>query len=217
MINLTKYLDPNFKQENKNFNQDESKNEQSKEISKIKYNWEQLKSEFVEGNINENGIRNWPTLKEISDKYNIDYSYIRKISSNQNWKDCKQLFIQSFENQRQLDRIKHLSEESIKFDNKCIKIVNKGIKVLEDIFEISENTIDENGNRQLLNLDTLDIITKSLERLQKIGRLALGSSTENISNKISGITFADELDKINQQLKLNTTLKDKLINDFIDK
>lgn len=210
MVDLRKYLKSDFEQE-------EKKNEQSKDIIKPKYNWEDLKIEFTQGSIDDNGVRSWLSLKELSDKHNVEYGYMRKVSSSQNWANCKQMFIQALENQKKIDRIKQLSEDSIKFDNKCIKLVNSGIKVIEEIFEITENTINENGNRQLLSIDTLDIITKSLERLQKIGRLALGSSTENISNKIHGSTFADELDKINQQLKSNTTLKNKLIDEFIDK
>lgn len=209
MVDLTKYL-------NKNIEQKESKNEQNKDITK-KYDWQHLKDKFIEGCINDDGIRSWPSLKELSDKYKVEYGYIRKISSMQNWRDEKQSFIQALEEQKHLDRIKELSDEAIKFDNRCIKMVNSGVKILEDIFEIAENSIDENGNRKLLNLDTLETITKSLERLQKIGRLALGSSTDNISSKIHGSTFANELDKINQQIKTNTSLKNKLIEEFIDK
>lgn len=210
MKDLRRFLNSNFEQESK-------KNEQCKELTKVKYNWDYLKIEFTEGTLDKNGLRQWPTLKELSNKYSIDYGYIRKISSVKKWRECKQSFIQAFENKKQLDRIKHLSEQSIEFDNKCIKLVNKGIKVLEKIFEISENVVSDNGVKQLLNLDTLEIITKSLERLQKIGRLALGSSTENIAGKITGTSFADELDKINQQLESNTVLKDKIIKEFIDK
>ena len=57
-----------------------------------KYNWEKIKSEYVEGVKDEKGDIKYPTLKELSEKYGCSYFYIRHKASEENWKQEKHIY-----------------------------------------------------------------------------------------------------------------------------
>jgi regulator of sigma D len=203
--------------------QTKSKSQRTKErksdIAACKYDWVNCKLDYIEGVRDDSGKLDWPTLNLLSERHNIPYNYLRMVAGRDKWKIERQAFIDNFEDSKKIERIKYLSKEANKFDNRCIDIVNKGMKVIEEIFEVSESSIDENGNKRFLGLENLESITKSLDKLQRIGRLALGVSTDNVNSKtkfVSGTSFAEGLEKINQQIESNVDLKNKLIEEMID-
>lgn len=185
-----------------------------------RYDWTSVRTEYVEGIIDDNENHIWPTMKELSIKHAIPHAYLRRVASLQKWTDEKQNFITNFEHAKRTERIRYLTKKSIKFDSNCIDIAEEGIKKIKDTIFNAEKRVTENGVKVLMSVDDLEILAKTLEKFQKIGRLALGSSTDNVSKMlISGtesIPFAEGLTTVMKQVESNPDLLKKIESEFVD-
>lgn len=197
------------------------KNQHPNDTMGNKYNWVKIKREYVEGYVVENNEQIWPTMKQLSIKYGCPQAYLRRIAANQKWVIEKTNYVTNYEHAKQTEKIRYLSKKSAKFDGRCIKLAEEGVEKVENLFtRIKENLITTDGVRILISLEDLELAAKILERFQKIGRLALGSSTENVSKavKTSGdlVSFSDGLNTIMQQIESNPELMKKLETEFLD-
>lgn len=210
----------------------------------IKYNWFNIRRDFIEGIENEEG-HYWPTMKDLSDKYNIPFAYLRQIAAEQKWKFEQDSFITTFEHAIQKKKIQHLTKRIIKFDNKCASIAEKGISQIEQLLNFANNHInlvnkgndefeisDMNGSEMedpkkrskemIISLDFLEQAAKILVNFQKIGRVAFGSAAtinkeENTITMKKAVSFSEGLAKVAQHIKSNPLFKDKIEKEFIDK
>ncbi len=189
-------------------------------IASNKYDWTEVRIEYVEGYTDGEGNQKWPTMKELSLKHGIPNSYLRRIASSEKWKDEKMNYITNYEHARHTERIKYLAKKSIKFDENCILIAEKGIQRLKDNILNADKIIEENGTRVIMPIEELESLAKTLEKLQKIGRLALGSSTDNISKTLKTgkepIAFAVGLDTVMKQVESNPDLLKKIEEEYVD-
>jgi len=195
------------------------KNQHHNDFMSHKYDWHNIKREYVEGHINEDDKQTWPTMKKLSLKYGIPPAYLRRIASAQKWTIEKTNYVTNYEHSLQAEKIHYLAQKSAKFDGKCIKIAEEGIKKIENLL-FNANIILENGTKVIFPLDDLELAAKTLEKFQKIGRLALGNSTDNVTKSIKAatesISFSDGLNTVMKQIKSNPELLKKLELEFID-
>lgn len=199
------------------------KNVHPYEILNSHYDWLFIKTEYVEGFEDEDGNQKWTTMHDLAIKHGIPPGYLRRIAAEQHWTSEKQNFITNYEHAKQSEKIKFLAKKSANFDNRCMKIAEKGVKEIESLLcnTIDARTDDSvSGIRQLLSMEELEQAAKTLEKFQKIGRLALGSSTDNISKTIraagESIPFSTGIDIVEEQINSNPELKNKLIEGLID-
>jgi len=185
-----------------------------------KYDWIAIRQEYVEGIIDNDNNHTWPTMKNLSIKYAIPHAYLRRIASIQKWTEEKQNFITNYEHAKRTERIKFLTKKSIKFDSNCIDIAEEGIEKIKNAIFNADRVVDENGIKILFSIEDLDLLAKTLEKFQKIGRLALGSSTDNVSKMlvqgIESIPFAEGLSTVMKQVESNPDLLKKIESEFID-
>lgn len=185
-----------------------------------KYDWVTVRTEYVEGMQDENDNHKWPTMKELSIKYAIPHAYLRRIAASEKWKDEKNNFITNYEHARHTEKIKFLAKKSAKFDENCINIAEEGIRKIKDTIFNAEKQITEKGVRILMGIEELESIAKTLEKFQKIGRLALGNSTDNVSKMLSTgkkqIPFAEGITTVWKQVESNPSLLKKIESEYID-
>ena len=193
------------------------------DIMSQRYDWLIIKTEYVEGYIDEKNNHIWPTMKKLSVKHAVPSAYLRRIASLQQWTTEKQNFITNYEHAKQEEKIKLLDEKSAKFDAKCIKIASAGIKEIEKLLCNTINmNLDDNGEdvRPILTMESLEAAAKTLEKFQKVGRLALGNSTDNVTKSIKAagesIPFSVGMDTVMKQIESNPELHKKIEDEFID-
>jgi len=184
-----------------------------------KHPWSRVKIEYIEGHIDDDNNQVWPTMKQLSIKHAIPFAYLRKIASDQKWTIEKNNYITHYEHVRQQEKIKFLAKKSTKFDERCIKIAEEGIIKIEKY--LCEPIIegDEGKAHIFFNIDSLELIAKTLEKFQKIGRLALGNSTDNITKNIkasNAMSFPEGLDLVARQIKSNPDLAHKIELEILD-
>jgi len=185
-----------------------------------KHPWYKVKIEYIEGHLDKDNNQVWPTMKQLSLKHAIPFAYLRKIASAQKWTIEKNNYITHYEHVRQQEKIKFLAKKSAKFDEKCIKIAEKGIEKIEQYLCNPIIEGEEDKAHIFFNIDNLELIAKTLEKFQKIGRLALGNSTDNITKNIKtssgAISFPEGLNLVARQIKGNPELAKKIELEILD-
>jgi len=193
------------------------------EAKNNKYDWGIIKREYVEGYFVDDNIIKWPTMKELALKWGVAPNYLRRVASEDRWTIEKKNYITNYEHTKQEEKIRYLAKKSAKFDTRCAKIAEEGIRRIENYLIQTENNviIDKDGQsiKIIITLQDLEIAAKTLEKFQKIGRLAFGNTTDNKREvkDINIITFHEGLDITMQQIESNPALKDSIEEEFIDK
>lgn len=186
------------------------KEKEIKELDKLSKNYrphpsyyEQIKASYVQGIIDNNNNRKYPTITELARKYKLNTATLNAYAVKRNWKILRSRFQLKLETETQNKRIQILSDESVKFDRKC--------------FDISNNIIEELEGRLATCTDifVLESICRSLERAQKVGRLASGESTSN-DRKDLVVTFSQGLNTIRKNLESHQDMLKQLKDETVD-
>lgn len=193
-------------------------NQTINDINPRKHPWYKAKTEYIEGFSDNEGNQFWPTMKQLSLKHAIPFAYLRKIASEQKWTIQKNNFITNYEHAKQNEKIKFLAKKSSKFDEKCIKMAESGVEKIESY--LCGPIIEEDGTKVIITVEELELMAKTLEKFQKIGRLALGNSTDNVTKSIKASTvslsFPEGLDLVRKQIESNPDLMKKIEAEILD-
>lgn len=165
--------------------------------------YEHIKILFVEGELNANNTRVWPKIIELAKRFKLKPGTLEQYAIRENWKLIKSQFLLKLEATRQDKRIEILSSEAVKFDRICFNAANQ---IIEKI------TVDLQKTSDLFKIES---IVRSLEKAQKVGRLATGESTSN-SRKDLVVTFSQGLNMIRKNLESHPELLKKLKDDTVD-
>lgn len=193
-------------------------------------NWLSLEREYVEGIRDKGEYPIFPSISDLAAKYDVPARTISYHCQTDNWTKKRTEFLATLEKQNKEKHIKSFTDESIKFDNKCYKMAMSGIQDIEDKITFfktldaanSSNNDENQGHiKQVLNIDFYDKAARTIERFQKIGRIALGLSPNNSEsnpsyNNIKIISFSEGLDKVMKQIKSDPGLLEKIQDDLSD-
>lgn len=155
--------------------------------------WVEAKSEYVHGIIDQDGNHYFPTHKEIAAKYGATYRTVTSRSQKEEWLTERQLYIENLEKRKREKRIEALAGEASDFDARILKSAKAGLAHIEEHFRIAKRVFKDEGKP--LELAKLDRLARSLDKYQKIGRLALGEATHNVhSNTETWLQLLEVLD-----------------------
>ena len=135
------------------------------------YDWAIIKTEYVQGFIDENGNNKLPTLEELSKRYQCSYSNMKHKSSSGKWKLKRKQFKKEREGIIQQKKLDLIIDQAVEFNSEALKASKNGIK-----------TVIENFAKP--DLKPLDIqkLSIALINLHKVGLLALGEPSERVKN-----------------------------------
>jgi hypothetical protein len=169
-----------------------------------KINWNEVSSLYIEGEISPSGERVYPTLEDVSKKYNVRPGTVRTHAAAEHWRDKRATFQRDLEEKARQLRLEKRAKEELDFHENCFKITKGGIfhladhlqAMLDDFADWKANPYEEvtkDGKtvrikrRAPLDKATiamLEAISRTLEKLQKAGCVALGIPDRNTT--ISG-------------------------------
>ena len=182
----------------------------NKKTSKLKKLTPKLKDDirqsFIYGIDNE-GVKEYPTLDALIKKHKVAKSSLYRLAQTEKWKFQREDHQRSFEQEIEKQRVQRRVEESIGFDNSSINLA-KGI------YSTVAKMLTENTNR--LNRGQLGMPAAQLRSLvsaasiaQKIAKLALGESTENINANIKDDTaFRDAMEILDEYARAKSSSND---------
>jgi hypothetical protein len=120
-----------------------------------KINWEEIYKAYTVGIQTDTGIE-FPTLDDLSKKYNISAIAIRKHSAKEKWTEAREQFLKDTRQKSQQKVVEKISEELIPFDTDVFK---EAKRILEELKSLHAN----NPYNGLILVNTL----KSLIDLKK--------------------------------------------------
>ena len=132
---------------------------------------EQIRIEFVQGLEDERGQRKYPTIEHLVQAHEIPKTTLYRYAKDEGWKDQRKTFqdglLQKMDEQRQITLVEHgkkLDSQSITIAETIMGAVSDQLKCLDDL-----------SGHQVLALSNAALSA------QKLAKLALGESTDNMS------------------------------------
>jgi hypothetical protein len=153
-----------------------------------KHDWEAARRDYVQGYEREDGSRHSePTYAEIAKRTGISGSMMRKKGADENWAQQRNMFQSRMEHATQGRRIDVLADRIVQFDSDCASTATELLGMIRKKMEQAV-IVDEEGVRQVTTAD-LQTIASALVKVQAVGRLAMGESTENVKSLVRTITL----------------------------
>ncbi len=142
------------------------------------HDWDKIKSEYVEGILDAEGNITFPTLQVLTDRHGVSQSTLRKKSALEDWTTEKNIFRTKLERAHREKKLEALAGKSAEFDGSIFRIAEIAVKHIQAHFIRANEQFRNSDGQEMMNMSNLDNLSKSLERYQRIGRLALGEPTE---------------------------------------
>jgi len=141
---------------------------------------EEIRIKFVQGIDIGTSERKYYTLDALAIEHNVSRSTLYKKAQRESWKTQQERFNEEYLQKLDAMRQKELVEESKKFDSSALSIAKIILnEVGLALSENAQNRVTSNG-KPLLSAQHLQQLSQTAAQAQKLGKLALGESTENM-------------------------------------
>jgi len=143
--------------------------------------WVSVKEAYVCGVIKEDGSLYFPTHVELATQFGSTASAVASKSSLGEWQTERSMYISNLERRKKEKRIEELAGQAAEFDTRVLKAARAGLSYVEAHFRSAQRLYEQDG--VIIRLNDLEKISRILERYHRVGRLALGESTHNVSSE----------------------------------
>ena len=141
---------------------------------------EKIRNKYVQG-LDTEGDRKYFSIDALAIEYGIAKSTLYKWAQKESWKSQQERFHQEYLQKLDQQRQEQLVEESKNFDS-------TGLKIAKILMNEVGMLLNENNQRRTANPNDQDKFTPQMVQqlgnaalqAQKLGKLALGESTENM-------------------------------------
>jgi len=140
---------------------------------------EQLRELYVQGIQDVNGNRQYPSIEQLATDHNVAKVTLFRKSSSENWKGQRALFEQRLAQKKDAERVENLVKESVEFDSRNLNIAKALQGQVTHLIRLAAQEIQDNELRRPFSPVALERLAGACMSIQKIGRLALGETTEN--------------------------------------
>lgn len=167
--------------------------------------WDDAKAFYVEGTppSREGEPHQWPTLEQVAAKYEVRHDTLRKRAGREGWGRERRLYASRLEKEKRDAKTAKIAADSAAFDNTTFKLaqalagevaqqmrdINK-VRQLRDMKARQAEGSDEElikvlSDPKLLpaTANRLAALGTALSQAQRIGRLALGDTTEIVRHE----------------------------------
>jgi hypothetical protein len=154
----------------------------------FKYSWPDIELSYVRGIEQEDGKIFWPQIKDISEKYDCEITYLREQARKGKWKEKRAAYLLKMELGDGDCEIEDPKAEYEKFQRKAYQAASTTLTIII-------KKLDYFIKNQEYNLDDLNKLMKMLERIQLIAKNSIGDNLENFEDA------ASEFERLMQKLK----------------
>ena len=139
----------------------------------------QIRNEFVQGNQDQEGNRTFPKVEDLVKKFSVAQSTLYRVSQKENWKIERERFQETLRAKLDKQRVKDLTEESKKIDKESIYLAKSIMKTVSKSLRTNDEVM-EDGKKGMIP-SQLNALANAALNAQKIAKLALGETTENLN------------------------------------
>lgn len=134
--------------------------------------WREIKKLYVAG-IEKEGIRTYPTQRELAETFQVDPSTIALHCKKEDWLSERQIISSKIQAKTEQKTIEQISSKGVDFDLKCFKQA-------QDIQKLIEGKIDD-----ALKPQEIAMLVKALKDNQAYAKEALGEGIVQDDQKIT--------------------------------
>lgn len=177
---------------------EEGKQKREKEYMPQAYPWDSVRDYFVQGAPDETGAIYYPTLNDLCDYFHLHPTTVRKKFLEENWIDQRDQWQRSLHKHIQKVTMVDYVAAANKFDSTCVDAAQMAIE------EIKNKFLEAKAQDYEISILDLDRMGRAMVNWQRVGRLSLGLSTENMA------TREQKVDSV-EQIELNLLSDDELV------
>jgi hypothetical protein len=146
--------------------------------------WQRVRAAYVQGVEDENGFRRFPTYQQLEAEYNVNYGTIALRCKKEGWQEERAIFERKLREDIDAKKRKELLKASVEFDSSSLKLAKAiqaeiGQLLVAAQYERQKIAQGLEPERKIFTSSALSSMAMALATAQKVGRLALGESTEN--------------------------------------
>jgi len=160
---------------------------------------EQMREEFVNGTLDDKGIRTLSSIRGIAIKHKVSENTLYKIAQREMWQQKRDSFQAELEKELDEIRIKDFVKASKRFDSESLDIAVKLLqRVGKTITDKQKSSFEE------FTPQHLDQLASASMKIQKFGKLALGETTDRIdihATTNEGQIFQEAMELIDQVVR----------------
>ena len=140
---------------------------------------QKIRNDFVQGIDNDKGLKDLPSLEDLIKKYNVPKSTLYRVSKKENWKEQRIRFQKQFQEKLDQERINNLYKIAKKIDTNSVTLAQTFMSSVGQ--SLQKNMQDMQSGRSGIQPHQLNSLANVALTAQKIAKIALGESTENIN------------------------------------
>lgn len=133
-----------------------------------KTDWEAIRKEYVEAPTKVER----PTLEALAETHGCSASYLREKASAEKWKEAAENFLSQVQTTKQAVKVVAIATDHAQWDADCFKAA-KGMLTM--VYGHLRKAGEQN---KTIDIKQLDELAKTLERVHKLGRMALGEEKQ---------------------------------------
>lgn len=138
-----------------------------------RYDWEAPRTAYTQGLMNEDGGVHFPSIAEISEIFKIPFDTVKNKCWSERWTEDRELFQEKLRQAKADQKAQTLAQRAASFDLHGLIIAEKGFSfVMAELAKLEKAGTDVAVSR-------LRELMRAANDSQRIGRLALGESTDN--------------------------------------
>lgn len=141
---------------------------------------EKIRLDYVQGIDEGTAERRFKTIDALAIEHNVPRSTLYRWSTKEGWKSQQERFNEEYLQKLDAIRTKELIEESKKFDSSALSLAKILLNEVGVTLQINQQKRQNGQLRDILSPTQLAQLSNSALSAQKLGKLALGESTENM-------------------------------------
>ena len=138
---------------------------------------EEIRQLYVQG-VDTDGVRSYPSIDQLSQEHGVSKATLFRRASDQGWKDQRSIFETQLAAELDAQRRNELVKEAGEFDKNNIRLAQALQSQIGGVVRHNIESRQTNPRLGPLSPDALTQLAQALVTVQRIGRLALGDSTE---------------------------------------
>ena len=153
---------------------------------------ETLRMEFVQGIVQEDGFRSYPTIESLVQQYEIPQTTLYRYAKREQWKEQRKTFQSQLFQKSDDFKQSELASKGQDLDIQSLAIAQSIMDTLKDKLESKRR--EELQGRDGFSGTQLLALSSSALNAQKLAKLALGETTEKVAidgDTASGRAFSE--------------------------
>lgn len=158
--------------------------------------WIAIRTKFVQGVEDLSGNRQYPTLDSLAVEYEIPIATVYNHSASESWLEQRNMFQTKLQNELDESRRKQLVKDASAFDSASLSLARAIQGEIGQIIKTAQDDRRDNTStkKNPISPSSLNSLSMALSIAQRVGRLALGETTDNtnVNATIDNRTQIDE-------------------------